>query len=166
MPTREPKAGGMPRRYTAEQVSAALVQAKGLNAYAARLLGCAERTVYYYVARYPSVKAARDQARQRVADLCELRLFTAIDRGESWAIMFYARTQMRDRGYGDRAAIDVTMREKRQKERPRSLSVNYDEYNKAYADALKVVRDAAADDRDSNQPDASQNVPAADDADE
>jgi hypothetical protein len=135
--------GGRQPRYTAEQVIAALIKTKGLISYTANVLGCSVRTVSYYIERYPTVKAARDEARDQVGDLAELRLFTAIDRGESWAIQFFMRTQLRHRSYGDltRQEIDVKLTDKA---KPRSLQVNYDEYNRAYAEALTVVHDAAA----------------------
>lgn len=130
-------------RFTADQVIAAINKSKGLVSYAAQMLGCSVRTVHYYIERYPTVRAARDESRNTVSDLCELRLFSAIDRGESWAIQFYARTQMRDRGYGDLSRSEIALKVT-EAPKPRSLSVDYDEYNRAYAEALAVVHNAAA----------------------
>jgi hypothetical protein len=138
-------------RYTAQQVIDALMQAKGLITYSAKILGCTERTVRNYMAKHPTVAQAREVARAGVSDLCELRIFEAIQRGESWAIQFYARTQMRDRGYGDQLAIDARVSRAGRlsgKDQPQSLTVDYDAYNRAYAEALDVVARAASDERD------------------
>ena len=56
----EPGSGGPPERYRPEQVIAALRQAGGNQAQAARLLGCWKQTVEGYIKRYPEVRAALD----------------------------------------------------------------------------------------------------------
>lgn len=129
-------------RFTAEQVATALVETRGLISYAARRLGCEEQTIRNYVKRYTSVREALDAARGQVVDLGELRLYQAVDGGESWAVLFLLRTLGRERGYGEHVAItaDVAMTQKE----PASLVVDYDEYNRAYREAMGIVEDGGA----------------------
>ena len=130
------------QKYTAEQVVAAITQSRGLVSYTAQLLGCEEQTVRNYVKRYASVKDALDAARNRIVDLGELRLFQAVDAGEAWAVQYLLRSLGRDRGYGDR--IDVTADITVQKE-PQSLVIDYDEYNRAYREAVGIIESIGVD---------------------
>ncbi|MCG3777311.1 MAG: hypothetical protein JW395_4189 [Nitrospira sp.] len=90
---------GRKERYTAEQVTAALHQSRGMVTAAARVLGCNRQVVYNYRSRYPQIDEVLTEARELQLDRTELALFRAIDKGESWAITLYLKTQGRERGY-------------------------------------------------------------------
>lgn len=57
------------QRYTVQEVIAAVREAKGIKAAAARLLGCDWYTVHRYAQRYPRVQEAIDQGQDELIDL-------------------------------------------------------------------------------------------------
>ena len=97
------------QRFSARQVIEALHETKGMVSYAAKRLQCDIYTVKNYYKRYQSVDAARYKARTELLDLAELKLWAAIQQGESWAVMFALRSIGRDRGYGEHLALHLTI---------------------------------------------------------
>src|SRR3990172_1312087 len=99
-------------RFTAERVTQAIRETRGLVSLAARRLGCTPKTVYVYIHRYPSVRQALQEEREAMTDLAELALYNKIQQGEGWAVCFYLKTQGRHRGYIERheLAVDMVMR--------------------------------------------------------
>lgn len=94
------------QKYKAHEVAKAIRQAKGILAVAARNLGCHRTTVYSYLKKYASVRAAYDEARETNIDFVEGQLMAAINRGSVPAIMFFLRTVGRNRGYIERQEIE------------------------------------------------------------
>src|SRR3954449_7553558 len=93
------------RRYTQEQVLAALDECQGLCFLAARRLGCHPNTVSRYLERYPRVREAVEAKRGQMVDAAELALYRAVQRGEAWAVQFCLKTLGRDRGYAERREV-------------------------------------------------------------
>lgn len=89
-------------RYTTKQVIDALQATKGMVSLAAKKLGCEPNTIRNYIARHSTVAEACKEIREATVDIAELKLFTAIQNGEAWAISMYLKTIGRDRGYIDR----------------------------------------------------------------
>lgn len=146
-PPGRPHTGGKPAGCTPRAAAEALRDCKGLITDAAKSLGIAPRTLRAYIYKHPQVSEAYKEARQQMGDLCELKLFQAIERAESWAIKFYATTQMRDRGYGDKpTALDTGGATK--VEQPKSLKIDYDAYNRAYEEAMDVITTRESPDTD------------------
>lgn len=96
-------------KYSAAQMVDALTQTRGLVYLAAQRLGCDHNTVLRYCKRYPSVEAAKVQARGELLDMAEVRLWAAVQQGEHWAVTFALRTLGRDRGFGDHLALHLTV---------------------------------------------------------
>ena len=94
-----------PQRYTAEEVAQAVYEAKGLASIAAKRLGCNASTVRNYAAKYPTVKEAIVQAREDLKDFAESKLLRRIDDDDLTAIIFFLKTQAKDRGYVERAEV-------------------------------------------------------------
>jgi hypothetical protein len=92
-------------KLTAEKVIQALEQHQGLAALAAQSLGVALQTVYNYRDRYPTVAARMKELRERRTDHVELRLYDRINSGDTTAIIFYLKTQAKDRGYVERQEV-------------------------------------------------------------
>jgi hypothetical protein len=92
-------------KFTAAAVAEALTKNEGLVYMTARKLGCSHVTVYRYIKRHPTVKAAFDAARGFLLDTAELKLRKAIQDGEQWAVTFALRTIGKDRGYTERQEI-------------------------------------------------------------
>src|SRR5690349_20458872 len=104
---------GSARRYSAQEVATAVGECYGLITLAARQLGCTRQTVFNYANRFPTVRAAIEDARAGALDLAEQALFAAVERQEPWAVQFLLRGPGRTRGYGERFEMkaDITMQE-------------------------------------------------------
>jgi len=96
------------RKYSVEQIIAALGESHGMIAPAARSLGCSRDTIRRYLAEYPEIAQAIEDANEEVNDMTELKLFDAIQRGEAWAICFRLKTKAKDRGYVERGELTGT----------------------------------------------------------
>ncbi len=86
-------------RYNADTVISALQQARGMVTIAARALGCKPQTVRSYIDRYPTIRQALQEERERTLDVGELALYKAVQEGQGWAVTFLLKTIGRDRGY-------------------------------------------------------------------
>jgi len=94
------------KKYTAEQMIAALQATKGMVSLAARHLGCSLNTVQSYINEYPTVKAAREQERDKMGDAVELALYDeAVNKRNITALIFMAKTLFKDRGYVERQEV-------------------------------------------------------------
>src|SRR5262245_25009779 len=93
--------------YTVQQMITALTRTRGMVYLAAQQLNCSVQTVLNYCARYPSVEAAKQDARGRFLDECELRLVKAVQNDQAWAIAFALRTIGRHRGYVEKVDLSV-----------------------------------------------------------
>lgn len=94
------------KKYTAEQMIAALRDTKGMVSLAARKLGCSLNTVQSYIKDFPTVKTARDEEREKMGDAVELALYDeAVNKRNTAALIFLAKTQFKDRGYVERQEV-------------------------------------------------------------
>lgn len=87
---------------SAEQVVEAIKDSKGLISVIAGRLGVTERHVYNLLDKYATAKEARDNEREKLKDFVESRMLKKIEAGDTAMIIFYAKTQMKDRGYVER----------------------------------------------------------------
>lgn len=94
------------KKLTPEQVVNALRQAHGLKTGAAELLAVKFDTLENYIKESADAQDIVDHYRKRRKDRAEFKLDEAIERGESWAIMFCLKNA-KDREYSDR--IDHTL---------------------------------------------------------
>lgn len=107
-------AQGNYRAYTPEQMIAALKASRGLLSPAARALGCGVNTIKKYMAEYPEIASAKDEAKYELHDSIELTIAAMAlgerdASGKKWvrepnisALIFLAKTQLKDRGYNER----------------------------------------------------------------
>jgi transposase-like protein len=93
------------RKYTPEEIIAALEESNGLIAPAARKLGCARDTIRKYIDEYADVAQAKLDQREAVTDMAENALYQAILDREAWAVCFYLKCMAKDRGYVERAEL-------------------------------------------------------------
>lgn len=91
--------------YTAEQVIEALKAHQGLIYLAADQLDCTGQTIYNYAKRYASVREAIKEQKEKRKDRVELQLWKQINDGNIAAIIFYLKTQAKDRGYIERQEV-------------------------------------------------------------
>lgn len=61
--------------------------------------------MYHYVREYEACGEAKAHGKERMLDLAESRLGSAVDKGEAWAICFYLKTQGKQRGYVERQEV-------------------------------------------------------------
>lgn len=101
---------GRKKKLTEEQVVNALRQAHGLKTGAAELLAVKFDTLEKYIQVSAEAQGIVDHWRKRRKDRAEFKLDEAIERGESWAIMFTLKNA-KDREYSDRVdhTLDVTL---------------------------------------------------------
>ena len=101
---------GRKKKLTEEQVVNALRQAHGLKTGAAELLAVKFDTLEKYIQVSAEAQEIVDHWRKRRKDRAEFKLDEAIERGESWAIMFCLKNA-KDREYSDRVdhTLDVTL---------------------------------------------------------
>ncbi len=90
------------RQYTAQEMIDAIHEARGFLTVAADKLGCSRRTVYRYMRDYPTVQEALDDTREKRHDFVEGKLMAAINNDNIAAIIFYLKTQCKQRGYIER----------------------------------------------------------------
>lgn len=86
-------------RVTAEQVIEALRAQRGYVHATAAALGVMPQTVYGYRKRWPRVAETWDAIREERHDKAESKLQKLIDEDNLQAIIFYLKTQARERGY-------------------------------------------------------------------
>jgi hypothetical protein len=85
--------------FTVDQVAEALSAAGGVQADAARILNCSRSTLNGYVRRYPTLQELIIQTREETLDLAESQLIKKVKDGNMTAIIFYLKTQGKQRGY-------------------------------------------------------------------
>ena len=83
---------------------AAILEAKGIKAEAARLVGCGWNTVTTYIKKYPSCQTAYEQAVAQVSDKAKSNIVSAIDDGDlgesHWWLV------KKDPEFKDRSTVD------------------------------------------------------------
>jgi hypothetical protein len=81
----------------------ALAETRGMITLAARRLGCSPNTVRAYIAKYPSVDQAQREHHAQMGDMVELALYDeAVNKRNTAALIFLAKTKFKDRGYVER----------------------------------------------------------------
>lgn len=89
-----------------EKIAAALAEAKGYQAAASKIAGCSLRTMYRRVAASPELQAIVEEQRELTTDRVELKLLQLVEKGNVAAVIFYLKTQAKDRGYVERVQVD------------------------------------------------------------
>lgn len=109
--------------YTPEEIIEAVKKCKGYISKAAAILDCDYSTITNYRKRYPEVDKALNDLKQARIDRAEEKLDDNIEEGKEKSIIFFLRTQARDRGYVDKQEHDVVWRPGE----PVEVKVNFNE---------------------------------------
>jgi hypothetical protein len=88
--------------FTVEQMRDALEAADGRYYLAARALGCHSSTVQRYASQHAILREIVLQKRGERVDSAEGILWQKVQEGAPWAVIFFLKTQGRDRGYTER----------------------------------------------------------------
>jgi hypothetical protein len=85
----------------------AINDASGLITVAARRLNVDRTAIYKARQKHPQIAQAIEDARERMTDLAEGKLYSKINEGDMTAIIFYLKTQGKKRGYVERQEIEA-----------------------------------------------------------
>ena len=97
--------------YEVGEVAEALLKCAGILQNAAEELGCKRDTLVKYLERHPDLAAVRAHAREMTLDLAESKLVKKIKDGNLGAIIFFLKTQGKQRGYVERQQLQAVPRE-------------------------------------------------------
>lgn len=92
----------MRNEITAEQCVEAARDSRGFVTTIAKRLGCTRSYVYKLAKKFKTFQDAINEEREGVKDFAEGKLMQQIDAGNVTAIIFYLKTQGKDRGYIER----------------------------------------------------------------
>ena len=109
------------REQTAKRIIKAIEKAHGLIGLAADMAGIHRNTVSKYIREFPSVTEAVEDARERLYDTVESKLYERIEAGDLTAIIFFLKTRCKHRGYSEK---DI--------EKPQEMTINV-----VYEDGVK-----------------------------
>ena len=93
------------REQTALKIIDAIQASNGLLTLAAKKAGVGYTTIWRYTQDYPSVKQAVIEAKEKMLDFAEGKLYEKIKEGDNAAIIFYLKTQGKKRGYIERQEV-------------------------------------------------------------
>jgi len=91
-----------------EAIIDALEKTGGMISVAARMLRCHPQTIRNRAKRVQAVKQVILDSRAAIIDDAELAVKAAVLRGEPWAVSLVLRTLGRERGYTERAEIEIS----------------------------------------------------------
>jgi hypothetical protein len=91
---------------SASDAAQALKDNKGFVTQSAKQLGISRSQLHRLINKYPTVKEALTDAREEMKDFAESKIYQGINEGNTALIIFYAKTQMKDRGYTEKQEID------------------------------------------------------------
>ena len=90
---------------TQKQAIEAVKGSRGFITAIARRLNISRTQVYNLQNKWPKLAQAIADEREALKDFPESKLFSQIDEGNTTAIIFYLKTQAKDRGYIERQEI-------------------------------------------------------------
>lgn len=93
-------------KVTAAQAAQAVKDKKGFVTQAANQLGISRQQLHNLINKHPTVKEALTDAREEMKDFAESKIYEGINGGNTALIIFYAKTQMKDRGYTEKQEIE------------------------------------------------------------
>ena len=87
----------------------AIKEANGFISHAASRLGTSRTTLHDMINKSPKLKEAVADAREAMRDFAENKLFQNIKDGKETSLIFYLKTQAKDRGYVERQEISAEL---------------------------------------------------------
>jgi hypothetical protein len=101
--------------FTAAQVIEAIRESRGFVSTISKRLGCERTYVYRLIEKYPTAKEALENEREGNKDFAEGKLMQQIDAGNITAIIFYLKTQAKNRGYVEKQEISLLVEQELEK---------------------------------------------------
>lgn len=90
---------------TAEKMIDAIEQAHGFVSKACAILHCSRDHFYTKLKGFPTVQRAMEEIRNKRTDFVESKMLDLINEGNPTMIIFYLKTQAKDRGYVERHEV-------------------------------------------------------------
>ena len=90
---------------TAARMIDAIEEAHGFISKACAILHCSRQHFYTKLKDYPTVQQAIDEIRNKRTDFVESKMLDLINDGNPTMIIFYLKTQAKDRGYVERQEL-------------------------------------------------------------
>lgn len=88
-----------------EDLLAALAQTSGIVSSACKAANVSRMTYYRYYKEDPAFREKADDIKELQKDFAESLILKKMKEGDTTMIIFYAKTQMKDRGYTERREI-------------------------------------------------------------
>lgn len=89
-------------RLTKPAVEKALLEHHGILLKAAEALQCSRQALYNFLERFPELNAVREEASERLVDVAESHLASALQDGDMKTIRWYMERKGKNRGYTTR----------------------------------------------------------------
>jgi hypothetical protein len=90
---------------TAASMIDAVERSRGFVSEACRLLRCSRKHFYAKLKDFPTVQQALEDEREKRHDWVESKMLKGIEAEVPALIIFYLKTQCRDRGYSERVEV-------------------------------------------------------------
>jgi AcrR family transcriptional regulator len=90
---------------TAEKIIPLIDEYTGNLSMVARKLGVSRTTLYRFLSDKPTVKQALEEAREKMIDNVESKLYSKALAGDTTAMIFFLKTQGKQRGYIERQEV-------------------------------------------------------------
>jgi hypothetical protein len=100
-----PLKGKARKRYTLEQVRAALEKTHGMVSAAAEIMQCDRDTIYAYLNKYPELKESRNKFIAQLIERAEFQIAKKVQEGDNTACIFVLKTQGKRNGWVERMEL-------------------------------------------------------------
>jgi hypothetical protein len=92
-------------KLTVDKVNVLIDEMMGNVSMVARTLNISRTTLYNYINSHSTVKAKLDEAREKMIDNVESKLYSKALDGDTTAMIFFLKTQGKGRGYVERQEV-------------------------------------------------------------
>lgn len=95
------------KRYTLEQIAAAIRKNYGTLTYTCLDLDCSIQQLEYTFRKYPQLQEVRQEARASIIDLAEKKIVEAMESGNINAVLYTLKTLGSKRGWQENQKVEV-----------------------------------------------------------
>jgi len=92
-------------KLTVDKVNTLIDELMGNITMVSRTLNVDRTTVYNFMKKHPMVKAKLDEAREKMIDNVESKLYSKALDGDTASMIFFLKTQGKSRGYVERQEV-------------------------------------------------------------
>lgn len=92
-------------KLTVDKVNGLIDEMMGNVSMVARALNVNRSTVYRFIEKHPTCKVALDEAREKMIDNVESKLYSKALDGDTTSMIFFLKTQGKHRGYVERQVV-------------------------------------------------------------